>query len=219
MSAIRQQRARQSRRAKPLATNPTPQIILWQFDSTTTVYLRLLLPLPPASYVLAGIPQIRAVTTDQLPTLAQLFTNGDPDWPAHVDMSYAVSLPNNETFVIPPYDPALRNNTGGYLAPGTIATTAPPPTAFPYTASSDLSSGADVICGGSVGSVTMLVGAQFMLNGSHAGGVVTRTTETGFHVEFGVATAPGDDLVWTPVNGTVYGDNGAKPAGGAVTLG
>lgn len=211
MPAPRQQRSTQSRRAVPNKSNPTPQpiAVLLVLVQSTTISIKLNQPMQ--QLVLSGIPQIRNVTQNTLPTSAALSATGDPAWPTLMGLSMPSGQAATDVIQISAYDAALRNTWGGYMPQATLQNPAPPISPFPWSVTADGSAALMLTAHSPVNSITLPPYTQFSSTVGGACNSVVRINEVSFTLNMQGNMNPGDDITWTPTPLTCLADTGAQP--------
>lgn len=210
----RQQRARQSRRAIPLARTPQPQPIAVRYNSSNATSVNFDITTPLDQLVVTGIPEVMALSVSQLPTGVTFAATGDPVYPTSMHLTYVGSLSSTEQFIFPPYMPQVRNSFGGFIAAGEIIIAPPTPAQFDWTATA---------IGGNIGritvvsgatSVTLLPGNEIDWVGAGAQALLTRIDELTFEITFANPVSPGDTVNWNSTPGSM-----ASQIGGVTTAG
>lgn len=196
---IRQQRAPRNRRlistTRPQNVPQLAMIVDGVSGSVLLLRARVFSQPPgatgdPLAMQLSGIPAIYRPDESELPTSASL---SDNDTLLH--LVYAASgIGPTESFVIGPYDPAIRTAGGGFMAPGILAQSTTPPNQNSYTAAAQLDGSVDVtIAGGDFGEV--VIAPQHWIHTPGGDGITSFHYEAGiFTLVFTASVSPGDQV-------------------------
>lgn len=127
----RQQRTNNSRGQIPSTTIAATPEIVWTMLGANATQVVISTSVPVLTLVINGIPQFRILETNELPT-------GVTVTGPNLTITYAGPLPGGFNVSLPPRDPAIRTNTGGFMAPAIQRFAAPSRTTEEFLASGDI---------------------------------------------------------------------------------